>query len=216
MCLALSWAQSPVTQSLRNPSRTETSGRGRLGLGAERRGQRRGGSRPQPSLNTSGHSQDLPSISPTVPTPYQVTQCLQELQGRLQVLEEAWALRWERCKESWGLHVLRQGLDQAEAWLASRESLLLDPNCGVSQGPALLAAVAMVSSRCSFSHCPQAGLRTVRGRPSASPAAGPPAAFFLPSTRYLTWNCCCADTGTLKSYWQPRRRSLSNCSGRGR
>uniref|UniRef100_A0A671DN44 Spectrin beta, non-erythrocytic 5 n=1 Tax=Rhinolophus ferrumequinum TaxID=59479 RepID=A0A671DN44_RHIFE len=62
----------------------------------------------------------------------EVTQCLQELQGRLQVLEEAWALRWERCKESWGLHMLRQRLDQAEAWLASRESLLLDPNCGHS------------------------------------------------------------------------------------
>lgn len=58
--------------------------------------------------------------------------------------------------------------------------------------------------------------RTVRGSLSASPAAGPPAALFLPSTRYLTWNCCCTDTGTLKSCWQPRRRSLSNCSGRGR
>ncbi|XP_019500408.1 PREDICTED: spectrin beta chain, non-erythrocytic 5 [Hipposideros armiger] len=62
----------------------------------------------------------------------EVTECLQELEGQLQVLEAAWALRWERCKESWGLQMLRQELDQAEAWLASREGLLLDPNCGNS------------------------------------------------------------------------------------
>lgn len=83
-----------------------------------------------------------------------MTECLQELEGQLQVLEATWALRWERCKESWGLQMLQQRLDQAEAWLASREGLLLDPNCGVSHGPALLAAVVKDSSRCSFSHWP--------------------------------------------------------------
>uniref|UniRef100_A0A8C4M5V2 Spectrin beta, non-erythrocytic 5 n=1 Tax=Equus asinus TaxID=9793 RepID=A0A8C4M5V2_EQUAS len=59
-------------------------------------------------------------------------ECLQELEGRLQGLKEAWALYQERCAENSRLQELRQGLDQAEAWLASREGLLLDPNCGRS------------------------------------------------------------------------------------
>ncbi|XP_032336758.1 spectrin beta chain, non-erythrocytic 5 [Camelus ferus] len=62
----------------------------------------------------------------------EVTQCLQELEGRLQALEEAWVLRQGRCEESWHLQKLWQGMDQAEAWLASREGLLLDPNFGHS------------------------------------------------------------------------------------
>ncbi|XP_072594223.1 spectrin beta chain, non-erythrocytic 5 [Vulpes vulpes] len=62
----------------------------------------------------------------------EVAGCLQELEGRLQALTEACVLRRERCKENWGLQKLRQELDQAEAWLASREGLLLDPNCGHS------------------------------------------------------------------------------------
>ncbi|XP_034850492.1 spectrin beta chain, non-erythrocytic 5 [Mirounga leonina] len=60
----------------------------------------------------------------------EVTGCLQELEGRLQALTEACALRQERCKENWGLQQLQQELDRAEAWLASREALLLDPSCG--------------------------------------------------------------------------------------
>lgn len=69
-------------------------------------------------------------------TPFhQVAGCLQELEGQLQALTEACILRRERCEENWGLQKLRQELDQAEAWLASREGLLLDPNCGVSQTP---------------------------------------------------------------------------------
>ena len=67
---------------------------------------------------------------------HQVTGCLQDLDRQLRALREAWALRRERCEESWRLQKLRQELDQAEAWLACREGLLLDPNCGVSQGPA--------------------------------------------------------------------------------
>lgn len=63
---------------------------------------------------------------------HQVTRCLRELEGQLQALAEACALRQERCEENWGLQKRRQELEQAEAWLASREGLLLDPNCGVS------------------------------------------------------------------------------------
>ncbi|KAM5340248.1 LOW QUALITY PROTEIN: spectrin beta chain, non-erythrocytic 5 [Glossophaga mutica] len=62
----------------------------------------------------------------------EVTECLQELERQLRALEEAWALRCGRCQESWGLQRLQQGLEQAEAWLASQEDLLLDPNCGHS------------------------------------------------------------------------------------
>ncbi|CAD7671031.1 unnamed protein product [Nyctereutes procyonoides] len=62
----------------------------------------------------------------------EVAGCLQELEGQLQALTEACILRRERCEENWGLQKLRQELDQAEAWLASREGLLLDPNCGHS------------------------------------------------------------------------------------
>uniref|UniRef100_A0A667H474 Spectrin beta, non-erythrocytic 5 n=1 Tax=Lynx canadensis TaxID=61383 RepID=A0A667H474_LYNCA len=62
----------------------------------------------------------------------EVTGCLRELEGQLQALAEACALLQERCEENWGLQKLRQELDQAEAWLASREGLLLDPNCGHS------------------------------------------------------------------------------------
>ncbi|XP_078189296.1 spectrin beta chain, non-erythrocytic 5 [Callithrix jacchus] len=62
----------------------------------------------------------------------EVTECLQELEGRLQELQEAWALRQQCCAKSWGLQKLRQELEQAEAWLASREGLLLEPDYGHS------------------------------------------------------------------------------------
>ncbi|XP_032199248.1 spectrin beta chain, non-erythrocytic 5 isoform X4 [Mustela erminea] len=60
----------------------------------------------------------------------EVAACLRELEGQLQALTEACTLRQERCEENWGLQKLRQELDRAEAWLASREVLLLDPNYG--------------------------------------------------------------------------------------
>ncbi|CAN0540377.1 unnamed protein product [Rangifer tarandus platyrhynchus] len=62
----------------------------------------------------------------------EVTGCLQDLDRQLRVLREAWALCRERCEERWHLQKLRQELDQAEAWLACREGLLLDPSCGHS------------------------------------------------------------------------------------
>ncbi|XP_057577784.1 spectrin beta chain, non-erythrocytic 5 [Hippopotamus amphibius kiboko] len=62
----------------------------------------------------------------------EVAECLQELDGRLRALREAWARCRERCEESWHLQKLRQGLAQAEAWLVCQEGLLLDPGCGHS------------------------------------------------------------------------------------
>lgn len=129
----------------------------------------------------------LPSVSPTVSAPHQVTECLQEVEGRLQALEEAWALRRERCKASWELQKLRLGLDQAEAWLASREGLLLDPNCGVSQGPALSPAALLSSYRqgqlplLPFSLATQGGSPRAEGRLSAAPGVDLTLACFSPA-----------------------------------
>lgn len=87
-------------------------------------------------------AQPLAQSAPTL----QVTECLQELGRQLRALEEAWALRRRRCQGSWDLQRLQQGLEQAEAWLASWEGLLLDPSCGVSQSPAPLPATPASSS----------------------------------------------------------------------
>ncbi|KAL4693122.1 hypothetical protein H8959_016932 [Pygathrix nigripes] len=113
--------------------------------------------------------------------PRQVTECLQELEGRLQELEEAWALRRQRCAESWGLQKLRQRLEQAEAWLACREGLLLKPAYGVSGGPAPSPATRLrappelgltrtcfspaLSVRCGVAATQTPGLRKAAGSP---------------------------------------------------
>ncbi|KAM6181713.1 LOW QUALITY PROTEIN: spectrin beta chain, non-erythrocytic 5 [Erethizon dorsatum] len=62
----------------------------------------------------------------------EVAQSLQELERQLQELQATWALCQQRCEESWSLQKLWQRLEQAEAWLASREDLLLEPSCGHS------------------------------------------------------------------------------------
>uniref|UniRef100_A0A8D2AM26 Spectrin beta, non-erythrocytic 5 n=1 Tax=Sciurus vulgaris TaxID=55149 RepID=A0A8D2AM26_SCIVU len=62
----------------------------------------------------------------------EVAENLQELHWQLQELQAEWTLCQQRCKESWDLQKLRQGLEQAEAWLASKEGLLLEPSCGHS------------------------------------------------------------------------------------
>ena len=90
------------------------------------------------SLNTSaGHSSLAPPCRHLTHNTlsHPVTGCLQDLDRQLWALREAWALRRERCEESWHLQKLRQELDQAEAWLACREGLLLDPNCSTWEGP---------------------------------------------------------------------------------
>jgi hypothetical protein len=61
-----------------------------------------------------------------------VAEHLQDLEGQLQGLQAAWTQRQQCLEESWSL----QKLEQAEAWLASREGLLLEPSCGVSEGSA--------------------------------------------------------------------------------
>uniref|UniRef100_F6UP19 Spectrin beta, non-erythrocytic 5 n=1 Tax=Ornithorhynchus anatinus TaxID=9258 RepID=F6UP19_ORNAN len=62
----------------------------------------------------------------------EVREWQQELGEQLQELQAAWAHRRELCRENLDLQELRQELEQAEAWLAAREGLLLDPDCGHS------------------------------------------------------------------------------------
>ncbi|XP_072479324.1 spectrin beta chain, non-erythrocytic 5 [Notamacropus eugenii] len=62
----------------------------------------------------------------------EVKEWLQELGDQLQELQEKWARRHELYKENWELQMLRQELEKADAWLSSREGLLLDPNVGSS------------------------------------------------------------------------------------
>ncbi|XP_053451516.1 spectrin beta chain, non-erythrocytic 5 [Nycticebus coucang] len=62
----------------------------------------------------------------------EVTECLQELEGQLQELEKAWALCQQHRQESQSLQTLWRGLAQAEAWLASQETIVLEPSCGTS------------------------------------------------------------------------------------
>lgn len=66
----------------------------------------------------------------------QVGECMQELARHLQELQVAWALHGQRLEQNQNLQHLRQRLELAEAWLASRECLLLDPSCGVRGGRA--------------------------------------------------------------------------------
>lgn len=46
-------------------------------------------------------------------------------------------------EENWEIQLLRRELEQAEAWLAAKESFLSDPSYGVSNNPA-----ALLSTRC--------------------------------------------------------------------
>ncbi|KAL1785833.1 spectrin beta chain, non-erythrocytic 5 [Sigmodon hispidus] len=62
----------------------------------------------------------------------EVAECLRELERHLQELQVAQALRGQRFEQNQGLQRLQQRLELAEAWLASQESLLLDPSYGLS------------------------------------------------------------------------------------
>ncbi|XP_076785650.1 spectrin beta chain, non-erythrocytic 5 isoform X3 [Arvicanthis niloticus] len=62
----------------------------------------------------------------------EVGECMQELARHLQELQVTWALHGQRLEQNRNLQQLRQRLELAEAWLASRECLLLDPSCGHS------------------------------------------------------------------------------------
>ena len=105
-----------------------------------------------------------------------------------------------------GLHSLLEKqllvlIVQAEAWLASREGLLLDPNCGVSQGPTVdrlrdgsCGQGQVLVLLCSLNS--HARLWTGRVRLLVPRGAGPHPDLLLPSTRWPMWSCCSMDTMT--------------------
>uniref|UniRef100_A0A8D2HWE0 Spectrin beta, non-erythrocytic 5 n=1 Tax=Urocitellus parryii TaxID=9999 RepID=A0A8D2HWE0_UROPR len=62
----------------------------------------------------------------------EVAEYLQDLHWQLQELQEEWTVCQQRLKQTWDLQKLRQGVEQADAWLASREGLLLEPSFGHS------------------------------------------------------------------------------------
>ncbi|XP_021581618.2 spectrin beta chain, non-erythrocytic 5 isoform X1 [Ictidomys tridecemlineatus] len=62
----------------------------------------------------------------------EVAEYLQDLHWQLQELQAEWTLCQQRLKQTWDLQKLRQGVEQADAWLASREGLLLEPSFGHS------------------------------------------------------------------------------------
>ncbi|KAM5175969.1 spectrin beta chain, non-erythrocytic 5 [Callospermophilus lateralis] len=64
--------------------------------------------------------------------PFQVAEYLQDLHWQLQELQAEWTMCQQRLKQTWDLQKLRQGVEQADAWLASREGLLLEPSFGRS------------------------------------------------------------------------------------
>lgn len=164
---------SPIAQGLRSPGShgTEASRPERLVEGGRER-LRRGRSWSR-GLSSAPHN------FPASPAPgrscpwallasallYQVAQSLQELQGQLQELQAAWVLRQQRCEESQSLLELRQGLEQAEAWLASRESLLLQTSFGVSEGPPGTGVIRQPQPRVDHSLAAQPGLWGLREGP---------------------------------------------------
>lgn len=128
---------SPTAQGLGTPSRNlspqEKAGKEQRERGQEGKGRVWAfpGALCWPLQASSASVLPLEHLTQSIPS-HQVAACLRELEGQLQALTEACTLRQERCEENWGLQKLRQELDGAEAWLASREVLLLDPNYGVS------------------------------------------------------------------------------------
>lgn len=53
-------------------------------------------------------------------------------------------MRKELYEENWEIQLLRRELEQAEAWLAAKESFLSDPTYGVSKGSATLLKYLLV------------------------------------------------------------------------
>lgn len=47
-------------------------------------------------------------------------------------VKESWDMRKVLYEENWEIQLLRRELEQAEAWLAAKESFLSDPSYGVS------------------------------------------------------------------------------------
>ncbi|NXF34969.1 SPTN5 protein, partial [Nyctibius bracteatus] len=62
----------------------------------------------------------------------EIEEKLLELSELMKKVKESWDMRKELYEENWEIQLLRRELEQAEAWLAAKESFLSDPSCGYS------------------------------------------------------------------------------------
>ncbi|XP_054256450.1 spectrin beta chain, non-erythrocytic 5 [Indicator indicator] len=62
----------------------------------------------------------------------EIEEKLLELSELMKKVKESWDVRKELYIENWEIQLLRRELEQAEAWLAAKESFLSDPNYGDS------------------------------------------------------------------------------------
>lgn len=63
-------------------------------------------------------------------------------------VKESWDMRKELYEENWEIQLLRRELEQAEAWLAAKESFLSDPSYGVSNDSATLLKCLLAYTEC--------------------------------------------------------------------
>lgn len=63
-------------------------------------------------------------------------------------VKESWNLRKELYEENWEIQLLRRELEQAEAWLAAKESFLSDPSYGVSKDRTTVLKCFLAHSDC--------------------------------------------------------------------
>ncbi|NXN96468.1 SPTN5 protein, partial [Rhinopomastus cyanomelas] len=62
----------------------------------------------------------------------EIEEKLLELSELMKSVKESWDIRKELYEENWEIQLLRRELEQAEAWLAAKESFLSDPSYGDS------------------------------------------------------------------------------------
>ncbi|XP_054684656.1 spectrin beta chain, non-erythrocytic 5 [Grus americana] len=62
----------------------------------------------------------------------EIEEKLLELSELMKKVKESWDMRRELYEENWEIQLLRRELEQAEAWLAAKESFLSDPSYGDS------------------------------------------------------------------------------------
>lgn len=57
-------------------------------------------------------------------------------------------MRKELYEENWEIQLLRRELEQAEAWLAAKESFLSDPSYGVSKDSVMVPKCLLEHTDC--------------------------------------------------------------------
>jgi len=79
---------------------------------------------------------------------FQIEEKLLELSELMKKVKESWNVRKELYEENWEIQLLRRELEQAEAWLAAKESFLSDPSYGVSKDSTTVLKCLLVHTDC--------------------------------------------------------------------